>query len=263
MRKDRKILKEYKERLEQLQYCIDVGLEGDYEQQRDKLIDEWVKLGNDPSLLLKVVKKDDVISYSPGYLKSFMKKALLQVMDDPTTWVYHNGYQVNTRYNFIRQFHEGEYIMLQEGRTVNGVRRTDFIMEALENNKHKVDYKVPSCGYGRIRHIASRGEFKGNLDKKLFDSPLNLMRVPEGDTIVAMRTKGQRVEVHYYNSYESLHQHKDLKKYTLSYVRQAVRNERKLGDWYLAKIDNAFDISIIEQRAEESRELMEELGWLL
>lgn len=259
MRKKDKELKEYREQWQSLTYMIESGVPGSYEDLRNDLETEATNKGYTLAQLRGTGVED--IVHTTGYIRNYMKQLYETIEDDRDAWVVYKKCQVSIMYNFIRTFHDGEYILLK-GKTIKGKPRLDFIMEALEANKKKIEHRIPSCGYGKVEHIVPRDEFVGKLDDVLYDSPLNLQRVPAGEIILAMRTRGLRVEFRYFSKYEQLAELPELQKYSRTYIRQAVREERQVAGWSLGRISNVFDTEELETIVEENRLLMEDLGWL-
>lgn len=262
MRRKDKALKEYRSKIKDLQIAIDSGVEGRFEEQIEELKEEWVRMGYDLALL--ETPKGSHQSTSSHKVKKAMQQALDEAMDDRTSWVPHEGFLVHTIYNFIRQFHNGEYILIK-GRRINGKPRLEFIMEALEANQKKVEYLIPSCGYGKVEHIVPREEFKDILDTKVYDSPINLKRVPdEGSMVVAIRNLEGRRKVYYCYNYGQVAELPGLQNYSKAYIRQSVRQRRQIAGWdFYPGGDIGEDIRLVEERATENRYIMEnELGWL-
>lgn len=265
MRKNDKELREYKEQWQSLTYMIESGVPGTYEELRNALETEATGKGYTLAQIRGKKDTDDVVRYNQHYLHGYIKNLTKEVEENDQTWITHpkfTKFRINTTLNLIKQFDDGNYYNYNDN-TIYGIKRLEFIMEALEANEKKIEYPIPSCGYGAIEHIVPPEHFKGNLYKRLYDSPMNLKRVPSEEMIVAMRTRGLRVEIRYYNSYIDLHQVPELQKYSVAYLRQAVRRDRVVAGWALGRSGfRQKTFKDLEKKAKENKLNMYELGWL-
>ena len=176
------------------------------------------------------------------------------------------------RYNY-HYIHKDTGIIYRDGvmvksKRINGVDRSEFIMQALEKYKDEITIEVASDGFGKVEHVNNKMRFKNNLGDLLYNSPYNLKRVPEDGSLLYSGVYNNRIIIKIFHDAKEIADYFDT---SSNYVRQCIRGgmnfkggmlEILSKDKILKYFPGLTKYGELEDMIEENNLEMEDRNWI-